>query len=358
MNVVHTGIVQTVAGRVSANSLGLMLTHEHLLFRAGTGSGINAASAMVGASELGLGQEEISLENRFRYQYATSTYKNGWLLSEQEAVAEAESFMRSGGGTIVDATSIGIGRDPRGLFRVGRASGINIIMGASYYVAEFHPPHLSTMTDEQIADIIVADISDGVGETGIKAGFIGEIGTTYPWGENEKRILMASAHAQHTTGAVMLIHPGRHEDMPLEIVCMLLDVGVQPDRIIMGHLDRTIFDRRRLNDLADTGCYLEYDLFGRELPHYPVNMAISMPNDQERIATLRWLISEGHTDRIVLAHDICSRTRFEKYGGHGFAHLIERIPVRLAAAGIERHQIKALLVDNPQRAFSLIEERP
>ena len=56
-------------------------------------------------------------------------------------------YKQFGGGTLVDATSIGLGRDPVGLARISRQTGVNIVMGASYYVALSHNSEMNDMTD-------------------------------------------------------------------------------------------------------------------------------------------------------------------------------------------------------------------
>lgn len=57
------------------------------------------------------------------------------LLDEQEAIDEAMIFIKAGGRTVVDVTVNGIGRDPKALARISRITGLNVVMGAGYYVA-------------------------------------------------------------------------------------------------------------------------------------------------------------------------------------------------------------------------------
>jgi phosphotriesterase-related protein len=78
----------------------------------------------------------------------------------------------------VDPTNRGLARDPLALARVARAIGLSIIMGSGYYVAAAHPPDMDARTADDVAREIVTDLTVGVGDTGVRAGFIGEIGTT------------------------------------------------------------------------------------------------------------------------------------------------------------------------------------
>src|SRR2546422_831444 len=94
---------------------------------------------------------------------------------------------------------------------------LNVIMGAGYYVAASHPTDMNRRTVDELAREMIADVTAGVGDTGIRSGLIGEIGTTYPWTENEKKVLRAAIIAQRETGAPLMIHPGRHPGMPMEL---------------------------------------------------------------------------------------------------------------------------------------------
>lgn len=69
---------------------------------------------------------------------------------------------------------------------------------------------------------------------------------------------------------------------------ILLEAGAKGDKIVMGHLDRTIHDRSKLAEFGDTfKCYLEYDLFGIEVSHYQFDDAVFMPNDGERLHRIK-----------------------------------------------------------------------
>ena len=101
------------------------------------------------------------------------------------AIREAMLFKHAGGGTLVDVTNVGLGRQPAQLRRISEETGLHVIMGASYYHALFHPPGTDEKTEEQICEEIVADLTEGVDGTDICAGIIGEVGCTWPLHPNE-----------------------------------------------------------------------------------------------------------------------------------------------------------------------------
>jgi len=169
--------------------------------------------------------------------------------------------------------------------------------------------------------------------------------------ENERKVVHASALAQQRTGAPLLVHPGRHETAPLEIVAFLQEVEADLGRTIMCHVERTIYRWENLMTLARTGCYLEYDLFGHESSYYPLEPSVYMPSDAQRIEQIGRLIAEGFGDHILLAQDVCSKHRLARYGGHGYDHILKNIVPRMKRTGITEEQLNAMLVDNPRRVL-------
>ena len=341
------GMAQSVLGPVLASELGPTMTHEHLLIDFRT-----TFSPPTAASDIGRAHEPVSLENLGWVRYHWNRNRDNLLLTDEEtAIREAELYRRVGGRTIVEATTIGIGRDPLGLARVSTASGIHVIMGAGFYVAATHSSDMDHTEEEQLAARMIGDISDGVDGTNVKAGIIGEIGCTWPLTANERKVLRAAAAAQKKTGAPILIHPGRSPRAPFEILDVLAEAGADIRRTIMSHLDRTYTDEETLLEFAARGSYLEYDLFGVESSYYPLS-DIDMPSDAQRLDYIGRLVAEGYQDRIVVGHDVFSKHRLVAYGGHGYGHILENIVPRMRRRGMTEETIHAILVDNPARVLA------
>ena len=208
-----TGKVQTVLGIIDADSLGVTLPHEHLV--------VDVSCLFVEpteATEKRLAHQPVSLENLWCIRYGAPNLDNWKLQDEEIAIREASFFKRAGGDTIVDPSNIGLGRDPLALAHVSRATGLNVIMGSGYYVAPSHPADMDSKTEEDICAEIVREVTEGVADTGIRAGIIGEIGCSWPLTHNEEKVLRAAANAQRQTGAPLMIHPGRNARAPLEII--------------------------------------------------------------------------------------------------------------------------------------------
>ena len=343
-----TGTVQTVRGPVAAAELGAVLPHEHLLIDLGerfvpptTQEGRLFADQPVGLDNLAW----------VRRNYLSS-HDNIVLDDERLAIEEARRFKAAGGGTIVDAGSIGIRPDPFALRRISEAAGLHVVTATGFYTRDFHPPDMGSRSVDALAEEIVRDLTDGIGDTGIRAGIIGEVGCSWPLHPDERRALVAAGRAQRETGVAITIHPGRDRAAPFEILEVLTEAGAAPERIVMGHIERTELDRDTLLRLARTGCYLEYDWFGETVSMFPTG-PVDVPSDTERIDQLIALIEDGHGDRLLASHDVCLKTRLWSYGGGGYAHLLANVAAWMDAKGMTPDQVDAVLRRNPQRVLAV-----
>lgn len=351
MNNNLAGKIQTVLGPIDPEQLGVTLTHEHLLVDLSVAHGPPDSASGKDFYHKPVSQEMVG---RIRH-HAAQNADNAQLFDVPTAIEEVMLYKQHGGASLVDATSIGIARDPMGLFRISHATGVNIIMGASYYVAAAHPPDIDRLTEDDIVEQIVRDVMEGVDGTVIRSGVIGEIGCTWPLAGNERKVLRASAQAQRITGAPLLIHPGRDETAPVQVIEVLNEAGADLGRTIMGHLDRTVFLRSTLTQIAEAGCYMEWDLFGTENSYYALNPNIDMPSDAKRMDDIAWISSEGYGGKILVAHDICAKHRLEKYGGHGYYYILAQIIPRMRARGFSSEAIDKILVNNPRDALTFAE---
>lgn len=342
------GKVQTVLGLISPEDLGITLPHEHFMVDA---SIYYREPELI--SDMPLARQPISLENlNWVRHHQLNSIDNLILDDEQEAIEEAMLFKLEGGSTIVDCSNRNHKRDPRALVRIARATGLNVIMGSGYYVWPAHGAEMDTKTEDEILREFVQEITEGVDGTGIRAGIIGELGTSSPLHPNELKVLRAGAHAQQITGAPISIHAPRHESDPLEVVKILADAGAAPRRIIMCDIDRTLLTHELRCELAQTGCYLEYDHFG-QLDYYFMP-EIDMPNDRYRINEIIRLIEAGYLDQILISQDICFKTMRCRYGGHGYAHILRYVVPTMRIKGMTDEQINTLLVENPKRLLTFI----
>lgn len=352
-----SGMIQTVLGLIEPDELGVTLPHEHFLID-GTAWFVEPALS----SERALAHQPVTVHNVNWVRYhPTKSFDNWQLLNEDIAVEEALRFRYAGGQSVVDLTSVGLGRDPLAEARISRKSGLNIIMGTGYYLEQLWPDRPS---EEEMADGMVRDILEGVGNTRVAAGIIGEIGVesfgpSNPMPDSYRLSLRAAARAQRQTGAGINVHCGHSPDSPFEIVDELERAGADISRVAVSHIDRTMFEHKRRVELARTGCLLEYDLFSMEGWH-TVRMVLSednpikmdLPNDAQRVNEIRDLIDAGFVRQILMSHDHCMKHRLWHYGGPGFAHILENVVPLMLDKGVDAQAIHTILVENPRRLLT------
>lgn len=345
------GYVQTVLGRVDPGAVGVTMMHEHIL---ATAPHIAIPPEEPGARALFEAPLDFEVLRAIRFG-GRANRANCGLEDETLAADELARYAAAGGRTVVDATSRGIGRDPDGLARVARATGLNIVMGSSWYVASTHPREddVAGASEDELAARIVAEFADGVGGNGIRPGLIGEVGCSWPLEDVERKVLRASAKAQRETGAALSIHPGRDRRAPFEIVEILDAAGADLTRTVMCHVDRTIGDRESLRRLAATGIVIEFDLFGYEGSYYAWELPVDMPNDSRRVRMLAWLAREGFVGSLVVSHDVYFKDKLARWGGQGYSHIVENVVPLMRRRGLSEATIDAMLVSTPRRLLTI-----
>jgi phosphotriesterase-related protein len=338
------GKAQTVLGMVDPATLGPTLMHEHLLWDIRT-------PAMRANPDQG---PDIALCNCFAINYGRKKIPGNFrLLCEATATEEVRLMAEQGGRTVVELSSGGLDPRPNGLLAVARDAGVNIVMGCGHYVDEYQPDANRVRSVESFASEMVEQIQVGAWNTDVRAGIIGEIGCQAPWTELEQRVMAGAVLAMQQTGAALNVHPGRDADQPQQVADFVRAHGADPSRVIISHIDRTIFDETRLLRLADSGVVIEFDLFGQEQSYYALS-DIDMPNDAIRLRLIRTLIGRGHLDRVVISHDICYRTRLTRFGGHGYGHIFANVIPLMQQRGFTEAEITAITVGNPRRLLSFV----
>ncbi|XP_062608595.1 phosphotriesterase-related protein-like [Saccostrea cucullata] len=116
---------------------------------------------------------------------------------------------------------------------------------------------------------------------------------------------------------------------------------------------RTVFDKCELAEFAALGSYCEYDMFGIETSVYSCNLNVDMPSDAQRIQNIQFLIDQGFEDKIVIAHDVHTKHRLMKYGGHGYSHILINVVPQMLNRGISQATIDRILIENPKKWLTM-----
>lgn len=333
-------------GLIDKNSLGVTLTHEHIFINLS-----NQFKESTDPEKKRLGEQKISLANYGMLRRNPYAIKENLLLDNLDlAVEEIKRFQELGGETIVDCTSAGINRSPERLRAVAERSGLNIIAGSGYYTADTHPAEMDEWSAEKVANDIICDLTSGIDGTVIKAGVIGEIGTSDPIHPNEVKCLLASAIAFGKTNAAIQVHTYPWGRRGLEAVDLLVDHRVNPAKIVICHADVEL-DIDYMEALLEKGVFVEFDNFGKE---YYIDSADRVfaggvfARDIERVRTVKELLNRGYQRQILIANDICLKSMLHAYGGWGYDHILCNILPMMLDEGITQEEIDLLLRANPQ----------
>lgn len=310
--------IQTVCGPISPDELGFTQPHEHTLIDYHGDPG-----------------------NPDRNFYSADRV----VYEENLVINELKYFTDAGGKSIVDVTSIGLGRNPEGVKRISEASGVNIILGSGWYLKNHYPDYIWKRSADTLASMIIKEFKEGIGETGIKPGIIGEIGTYRNFiSPAEERIFRACSTAQRETGAAITTHTTHFGELALEQIEIFKKENVNMSRVIIGHLG-SCFDIQPYLPIAETGVWLQIDQIGFTPPLVPLT-------EEQRVNNAIALIEKGHLNKIMLSLDICFNSHFHYFGGRGYDYLIKKfLPIFRKRGGTEE-MIHTMMVENPSKALA------
>jgi phosphotriesterase-related protein len=371
----NSGKVETVLGPIDPEELGHTLPHEHVLIDLTAGSSdvrgvLGHTDSMLAAATPETGRldrlgtidipasrstswtEQIRLDNLYDQVKNWLFYGHTFAMSSIDDATYAVGLFRdTGGSCIVDVTVVGMGRDPEGLQIVSRRTGVHIVMATGFYLDTYHPSSAEDMSEEELAEFMIAEIEEGVHQGGAKPGMIGEMG--YRLGHPlEEKALRSALRASIATGLPVTIHPGEPEESMLAAARIVAESGVDPARVIMAHVDSRAFTDSEYLEVAATGLYLSLDAFGRETsvrqrgPH-------DLPNDATRINSMMALAKAGYADRVVMSHDAALKWMHRRYGGWGYHHILETAIPLMRYKEVPEELIKKFSVDNPVRVLTI-----
>jgi phosphotriesterase-related protein len=163
--------------------------------------------------------------------------------------------------------------------------------------------------------------------------------------------LRASAYANLETGLPIYIHTYPWSRASLEAVDILTSEGVRPDQICICHLD-VEFDYDYLCRVFDKGVYAMFDNFGKEY-YFPKQDAVfsggPFETDLDRVRMIIRMIQDKHTDRLMLATDVCLKSLLHSYGGWSYDHIFTNIQMMMENEGVSLEDIDTILMKNPVR---------
>lgn len=343
---VNSGHIMTVLGPLPVDRMGITLAHEHILLDAAT-----SWCRPCCAGDLEVAERPVSVEFLGELRMNPFINRDNCVLTDADvAIEELQKFFELGGATVIDPTNRGIGRDGPALQRISRRTGLNIVMGAGFYMERSHPDYFTTMSEDDIADQIVNDVGGGAEHPDVTAGLIGEIGVSKDFTPAEEKSLRGAAQAALRTGVPLSIHLPGWERLAHRVLDVIEAVGADLNHTILCHMNPSYDDPSYQKSLADRGAWLEYDMIGMD--YYYADQRAQCPSDEDNARALKALIDDGYLKRLLISQDVFLKMMLTRHGGFGYGYILKHFLPRLRRHAVEQSAIDTLMVDNPRRLFS------
>ena len=317
--------INTTDGKCTPNDLGFTLIHEHLTF---------------GFAGCELDNASFDRKKELR-----------------RAIDNLKELKDLGVNSFVDPCPMDTGRDPVFAAEVADKTGMRIIVATGLHTDVIGmPPYFHGVSVDDIAELYVRELADGIGTTGVRAGIIktatggipGVTKTSERISDNEEKCLRAAAKAHKATGAPILCHNDETSPLGRETLDIFADEGVDFNRVLISHACG-VGDMRYYFEILERGAWLAFDRFGVE----------TIASDKMRLASLFGLIAVGH-DRIMLSSDYVNCWVGRVTGGLDLikacpnwsqSHVMKNILPRLREGGVADQAIQTMMVDNPRSYF-------
>jgi phosphotriesterase-related protein len=318
--------VETVRGPVSCAELGRTLMHEHVFV--------------------------LTSDVMQNYGYR-------WWDEEERLAAAARQLndlQAHGFDTIVDLTVLGLGRFIPRIQRLAKLTSVHIVVATGYYtydqVPQFFEFRAGPGEPEGLTELLVRDLEEGIGDTGVKAGMIKCVLEQRGYTTGQRLVHEAVCAAHRRTGAAITVHTNARRKTGTAVLDFFAERGVDLAKVILGHSGDSN-DLEYLMSLMDRGATIGCDRFGLE----PLNATAL------RVRTVAELCRRGYADRIVLSQDASSFCDF--FGGHesaqtmrrdcpdwNYTYLAREVIGELEANGVTAAAIAQMLVSNPRRLLN------
>jgi predicted metal-dependent phosphotriesterase family hydrolase len=270
------------------------------------------------------------------------------LTPDDELIAEElRDFRRRGGTTLVDVTPIGVGRDPERLRSLALSTRINIVMGTGWYRDAYYPAEalIDRRSVAELAAEMTREFRDGVADSGVRPGIIGEIGTDKPWiSPREERVFRAAARASAETGMAISTHAVQSA-VGMAQLRLLVEAGGDPARVVIGHAD-SYPNLDHYLAVLDAGANLSFDFLGQRF-------GTEEAAEPRIIELLVELLERGYAEQLLLSQDVCHNAQLKTYGGFGYVYLQQHFLPRLRTAAVGEGEIEQMTVANPRRLLTL-----
>ncbi|MCU1386295.1 MAG: hypothetical protein JWL71_4992 [Acidobacteria bacterium] len=249
---------------------------------------------------------------------------------------ELTTAKREGIACIVDGGHPDMGRDLNTLRQLSIRSGMPIVAGGGFYTQPFYPKEIGTMSEEQIVQALVHQVESE------PIGVFGEIGSWDDITKDERKVFRAIGKAHLATNLSIFTHTGIPGKSALEQLDLFEDVGVNPNRIVIGHLGNLVDANVQVQKaICRRGAFVGFDRQGG-------------PGDAQQVPMVMALIDAGFADNLMFSADISNAGQMKRNGGAGYAKTLTVFVPKLKAAGASDEVLRAIMFDNPRRFLAFV----
>ena len=243
---------------------------------------------------------------------------------------ELASAKRDGVACLVDGGHPDMGRDLDFVRQASMKSGVPVVAGAGFYAEPFYPKEIATMSEEQIVQALIKQADED------PAGAFGEIGSWDEITATERKVFRAVGKAHVATNLPIFTHTGIPGKSALEQLDILEDAGVNPNRVVIGHLgnlvDPTVYIHKTI---CRRGAYVAFDRQGGN-------------GDAQQVPLVMALLEAGFVDRLMFSSD----------ASRGYGKTLTAFLPKLEAVGAGDEVLRRITVDNPRRFLAFVPKRP
>jgi len=264
-----------------------------------------------------------------------------YFMSDVDYMAEEmATAKREGIGCIVDGGHGDMGRDFNFLKQISQKSGMPIVAGGGFYTQPFYPKEISTMSEEQIAQALVKQAETE------PIGVFGEIGSWDDITKDERKVFRAIGKAHLATNLPIFTHTGIPGKSALEQLDLLEDAGVNPNRVVIGHLGNLVDKQVQVQKaICRRGAFIGFDRQGG-------------PGDDQQVPLVMALLEAGFADNLMFSSDLSSAAQTKKGGGGGYAKTLTIFVPKLKQAGASDEVLRGIMQDNPRRFLAFVPKKP
>ncbi|WP_345801652.1 hypothetical protein AAIB33_00715 [Microbacterium sp. AZCO] len=328
-------MIETVLGPVAPEELGIVSTNEHVL----TDSRRLLRPTREGGSLEGPIRPEILGDLRWSWM----SLADNLTLDDEAAAGEELAAARAAGlGTIVEATSWGMGPSHARLADVSRASGVRIVAAYGTYIDKTLPDEWRSRSEAQLEQAFTTALTEAIPGADFRAGLLGLLGTSAEITPAEHRALRAAARAAAAAGAAVSIRLDGAARRGPEVAALLTDAGLPASRILFCNMDK-VLDATYVRDVSDTGAVVEF-AFGSE--HHFGDGARDA-TDTERLAFLTQFLVDRPDAEVSLSCSVWTKGQLTRHGGMGYGHVVKRVAPALRRLGVDEERLHRMLVTTP-----------